>query len=160
MDRSAAMEGAVSRHHGFSLVEMLIAVVLIGIISLIAFPKVSNALAKNNLRSARVTMANMFSTARATAVGTNKRTWLNFTGNNVYVTTSPRVNPVAGSTLDTVGTVQRLDVVYGVTLTPGAASVAYDPRGFATTGGTLNFVVAKSGKRDSVRVDGLGRIIK
>jgi Tfp pilus assembly protein FimT len=138
---------------------MLIAVVLIGIISLIAFPKVSNALAKNNLRSARVTMANMFGKARATAVGTNKKTWLNFTGNNVYVTTE--INPpVAGNSRDTVGTVQRLDVVYGVTLTPGAATVAYDPRGFATTGGTLNFVVAKSGKRDSVRVDGLGRIIK
>jgi Tfp pilus assembly protein FimT len=138
---------------------MLIAVVLIGIISLIAFPKVSNALAKNNLRSARVTMANMFGKARATAVGTNKKTWLNFTGNNVYVTTE--INPPdAGNSRDPVGTVQRLDVVYGVTLTPGAATVAYDPRGFATTGGTLNFVLAKSGKRDSVRVDGLGRIIK
>ena len=150
----------MQRRNGFTLIEMMVAVVLVGLISLIAFPKVNSAIAKNNLRSARVTMANMFAMARATAVGTNKRTWLNFTGNNVYVTASPRVVNVPGSTMDTVGTIQRLDVVYGVTLTPEVASVAYDPRGFATIVGTPKFLVTKSGKRDSVRVDGLGRVIK
>jgi prepilin-type N-terminal cleavage/methylation domain-containing protein len=158
---SSSNGGTVARKNGFSLVEMLIVVVIIGAVSLIAFPKVSSAMAKNNLRSARVTVANMFGKARAVATSTNKRTWINFTGNNVYVTATPRVVPVSGSTLDTIGTVERLDAAYGATVIPGAASLAYDPRGFASTGNaTLIFVVTRGGKRDSVMVNGLGRIIK
>jgi prepilin-type N-terminal cleavage/methylation domain-containing protein len=150
----------VSEKKGFTLVEMLIVVVLIGIVTLIGFPKVSSGLAKSNLRSSRTTLANMFAKARAVATQGNRRTWVNFNGNNVVVTASPRAVVLAGSTVDTVGAVEKLDLLYGVTLTAPVTSVAFDPRGFGSLGTSRTFVVARNSKRDSIIVDGLGRVTK
>jgi prepilin-type N-terminal cleavage/methylation domain-containing protein len=151
----------VSEKKGFTLVEMVIVVVLIGIVTLIGFPKVSSGLAKSNLRSSRTTLANMFAKARAFSVQANRRTSINFNGNNVVVTASPRTLAGTG-TVDSVGAVQKLDLLYGVTLIPpsGVTSVAYDPRGFGSLGVSRTFVVTRNSKRDSIIVDGLGRVTK
>ena len=50
----------MKRKNGFTLVEMLIVVVLIGAILMIGWPQVAAGLAKANLRSSRTTVANMF----------------------------------------------------------------------------------------------------
>ena len=150
----------MSRKQGFTLVETLIVVVLIGAVTLIGYPRVVSGLAKNNLRSSRTTMANMFTMARAVATQRNRKTWINFNGNNVVITASPRTVAGAG-TVDTIGAVAKLDGLYGVALSAPVGSVAYDPRGFGSGLGTpLTFMVTKSGKRDSVMVDGLGRVTK
>jgi prepilin-type N-terminal cleavage/methylation domain-containing protein len=150
----------VSRRHGFTLIEAAVVVVVIGAVALIGFPKLSGALAKNNLRSARTTLANMFTKARAVSMQSNRSTWINFNGNTIVVTSSPRTVAGAG-TVDTIGAVERLDASYGATVTAPVASVAYDPRGFGSGLTTpLTFLVTRSGKRDSVIVDGLGRVRK
>ncbi len=149
----------MQRKNGFTLVEMMIVVVLIGAILLIGWPKVASGLAKTNLRSSRTTVANMFAKARAFAMQSNRRTWINFNGNNVVITASPRTLAGTG-TVDSIGGVEKLSEAYGVTLTAPVASVAFDPRGFGTLGAMQNFVVTRNSKRDSVMVDGLGRVIK
>jgi prepilin-type N-terminal cleavage/methylation domain-containing protein len=154
----------VQRKNGFTLVEMMIVVVLIGAILLIGWPKVASGLAKTNLRSSRTTVANMFAKARAFAMQSNRRTWINFNGNNVVITASPRTLGGVGNTVDSIGGVEKLSEAYGVTLTPPGGvtpySVAYDPRGFGSLGATQTFVVTRNSKRDSVMIDGLGRVIK
>jgi hypothetical protein len=65
--------------------------------------------------------------------------------------------------VDSIGGVEKLSEAYGVTLSssPSTTSVAYDPRGFGSLGGgSVKFMVTRNGKRDSVMVDGLGRVIK
>ena len=74
------------KRNGFTLVEMMIVVVLIGAVLLIGWPKVASGLAKTNLRSSRTTVANMFAKARAFAMQSNRRTSINFNGNNVVIT--------------------------------------------------------------------------
>jgi prepilin-type N-terminal cleavage/methylation domain-containing protein len=150
----------VKRKNGFTLVEMLIVVVLIGAVLLIGWPKVANGLAKTNLRSSRTTVANMFAKARAFAMQSNRRTSINFNGNNVVITASPRTVLDGVSTVDSIGGVEKLSEAYGVSMTASVASVAFDPRGFGSLGATQKFVVARNSKRDSVMVDGLGRVIK
>lgn len=149
----------MSAKKGFTLVETMIVVVIIGAMLLIAWPKVASGLAKNNLRSSRTTLANMFARARTVATQTNRRTSINFNGNNVVVTASPRTLAGAG-TVDSMGGVAKLYELYGVTLTAPVTSVAYDPRGFATLGTLRTFVVVRNSTRDSIMVDGLGRITK
>jgi prepilin-type N-terminal cleavage/methylation domain-containing protein len=150
----------VPQKNGFTLVETLIVVVLIGAVTLIGYPKVASGLAKNNLRSSRVTLANMFTKARAVATQQNRRTSIAFNGNNVVVTASPRKLPGLG-TVDTIGAVEKLNDVYGVTLSaPPVTSVGFDPRGFGSLGTSRTFVVTRNGKRDSIIVDGLGRVIR
>ena len=146
--------------NGFTLVETMIVVVLIGAVALIGWPKVASGLATNNLRSSRILLANTFAQARVFAMQTGRTTTVSFNGSNVVITAAPRTMPGAG-TVDSIGGVQQLDGLYGVALTAPVASMVYDPRGFTSTGGVLqNFVLTKSSKKDSVMVDGLGRVRK
>jgi prepilin-type N-terminal cleavage/methylation domain-containing protein len=152
----------VKRRNGFTLVEMMIVVVLIGAILLIGWPKVASGLAKTNLRSSRTTVANMFTKARAFAMQSNRRTSINFNGNNVVITASPRTLAGAG-TVDSIGGVEKLSEAYGVALTssPTTASVTYDPRGIRNLGGgSVKFMLTRNSKQDSVMVDALGRVTK
>lgn len=145
---------------GFTLVETLVVVTVLGLLVLIGFPKMSAALVRNDLRGARTTMVNMVAKARAAAVQTNRRTWINFQGNTAYVTASPRRNPGAGA-VDTVGSIQNLATVYKVTMTAGAASIQFDPRGIGTGfGANTTIVLSRGGYSSTITIDGLGRVTK
>ena len=100
----------MQRKNGFTLVEMMIVVVLIGAILMIGWPKVASGLAKSNLRSSRTTVANMFAKARAFAVQSNRQTRINFNGNNVVITASPRTVVDGVGTVDSIGAVEKLDL--------------------------------------------------
>ena len=152
----------MKRTNGFTLVEMMIVVALIGAVLMIGWPKVASGLAKTNLRSSRTTVANMFAKARAFAMQSNRRTWINFNGNNVVITAPPRTLPGAG-TLDSIGGVEKLSEAYGVALTssPTTTSVTYDPRGIRLLGGgAVKFMLTRNSKQDSVMVDAIGRVTK
>jgi prepilin-type N-terminal cleavage/methylation domain-containing protein len=154
----------VSRRNGFTLIEIMIVVVIFGILVAVVYPRISQVLVKNDVRSARTTLANKFATARAVAMQRSRSASVNFNGNNIAVTAKPRTVPDGLSTMDTVGAVQNLNALYGVTVTvsPSVASVDYDPRGFAggLSATPLVIVVSRSGKRDSVSLDYLGRVTK
>jgi prepilin-type N-terminal cleavage/methylation domain-containing protein len=155
--------GCVSRRNGFSLIELMIAVVILGILVVAVYPRVGQVLVKNDVRSARTTLANTFARARAVAMQRSRSASVNFNGNTIVVTAGPRTVAGAG-TVDTIGGVQNLNALYGVTVTvtPSVASVDYDPRGFAggLSATPLWIVVSRSGKRDSVSLDYLGRVAK
>lgn len=153
-------EDGVRSRSGFTLIEALIVVVVLGLIMVIGYPKVGAAMAKTDLRSARTTVINLMATARAASVQTNRRTWIKFEGNKAYVLARPRQMAGAG-TADTVGTVQDLSAQYGVTLATGADSIQFDPRGFgANLGDTSSVTLSRNSHTETVTLDGLGRVIK
>ena len=150
-----------ARRKGFSLVEMLVVVVILGIIVLLGFPRMQAGLVNNNVRAARTTFINMIAGARAAASQTNRSTWVKIESNRAVVLARPRLDLVnTGSTnADTIGPVQDLSQAYGVTVTP-ADSFRFNP-GFTTLGaGTTTFTISRSGHSDIVTVDGLGRVQK
>ncbi len=151
----------MSRRRGFTLIETLLVIVIISILVLISYPKISSAMIKTNVRGARTMLANMFAKARTAATQTNRQTRLMFSGNQVWIVASPRLLTGAG-TVDTIGPVENLNTLYGVTVTPpaGVDSVVFDLRGLSAFGATSTFKVAKTGHTDSILVDGLGRIVK
>jgi prepilin-type N-terminal cleavage/methylation domain-containing protein len=151
-----------ARRKGFSLVEMLIVVVILGIIVLLGFPRMRAGLVNNNVRAARTTFINMIAGARAAASQTNRSTWVKIEGNRAVVLARPRLDGLTGSTnADTIGPVQNLSSAYGVTLTATPAdSFRFNP-GFTTLGATTTtFTISRSGHSDIVTVDGLGRVQK
>lgn len=154
-------EGLKRPRSGFTLVEALVVVVLLGLMTLIAFPKISAAMVKSDLRSARTTMINLVATARAASVQSNRVTWIKRAGNSAYVAATPRVVPLAGSTADTIGSIRNLGTIYGVTMS-GADSLQFDPRGFGswTGGGSVSIALSRGSYSETITIDGLGRVTK
>ena len=145
---------------GFTLVETLIVVVLLGLIVLIGLPRMSSAMVQNDLRGARVSLVNLVAAARAASVQGNRLTWIVFEGNTAHVVARPRTDGVAGA--DTVGAVQNLDEQYGVALatTGGVDSIRFDPRGFGAgfAAAADTIVLSRNGYTSRVTIDGLGRV--
>ena len=80
----------MKRGNGFTLIEMLIVVVIIGLTGLIALPKLNTAFAQSNVLSAKARLSALYHTARATAVSGNQTATLRFNGNQVMVYATPR----------------------------------------------------------------------
>jgi Tfp pilus assembly protein FimT len=136
-------------------------VVLLGLMTVIAFPRLSEALVRSDLRGARTTMINLVATARAASVQSNRVTWIKRVGDSAYVAATPRTVPLVGSSADTVGHIRDLGATYGVTMS-GADSIQFDPRGFGswTGGGSVDIVLSRSSHSETITIDGLGRVTK
>jgi prepilin-type N-terminal cleavage/methylation domain-containing protein len=158
---SRTSEGSRRPRSGFTLVEALVVVVLLGMMTAIAFPRVSAAMIRNDLRGARTTMINLVATARAASVQSNRVAWIKRNGNTAYVAAFPRTPFLAGSTTDTIGPVRNLNAAYGVTMS-GADSIQFDPRGFGSwTGPALvTITLSRSSYSENITIDGLGRVTK
>jgi len=144
---------------GFSLIELLVVVVLIGILVLLGFPRLQVALSKAGIRNAKSTLLTMYTRTKSVATESSRSAKLNFAGNVVYITASPRLNGGAG--VDTVGQRMNLAGNYGVTLTvsTGATSIDVDPRGLAGSS-TTYLILTRGGYRDSLTIAPFGRIIQ
>jgi type II secretion system protein H len=146
----------VIRRAGFSLIEMLIVVVVIGLMTLIALPRLADAFAQNNLNSARAKIISLYSVARATASGSSRTTVLRLSGNRIYVVASPRLDGVAG--IDTVTPVENINTEYGITASVSSDSILLDQSGLGRNGSTV--ILSKSGRADTVTISQYGQILK
>jgi prepilin-type N-terminal cleavage/methylation domain-containing protein len=142
---------------GFTMIELLVVIVIIGIVVGIGFPSLNRAKVKSDIRSARSQAVALYYQARSTAFMTGRFTTLTFTGNRAVITATPRLSGVG---VDTIGNVQNLGQLYGVTVTvtPGNA-VVVDPRGLGNSVPTTVYFT-RSGQQDSMLVTGFGRVIR
>jgi prepilin-type N-terminal cleavage/methylation domain-containing protein len=147
--------------NGFTIIETMMVVTILGAVTLIGYPRMRDGMTRTNVRGARTTLINLLSKARTAATQTNRITLLKIEGNNAFVLARPRLVAAAGSNADTLGAVEPLGDIYGVTVTAAIDSVRFDPRGLGTGFGTgTDFLVSKNGKTETIRVDGLGRVTK
>jgi prepilin-type N-terminal cleavage/methylation domain-containing protein len=137
---------------GFSLLEMMIAVTISGLMLAIVMPRVQGATTGLDVRGARVAITNLYARARVTAIQTRRTTTLNLSGSSVWIT-SPRL---AGG-LDTLGAVTNLTTEYGVAVT-ASGNVTILPTGLVNAGTPVVIKVTRSGKSDSVTISGYGRL--
>jgi prepilin-type N-terminal cleavage/methylation domain-containing protein len=156
-------ENTVQRRDGFTLVEALIVVVLLGLMVVIGLPKVSSAMVRTDLRGARTTLVNTVAKARAASVQSNRITWVKVNGNFVHVGATPRLVVDGVSTTDTVGAVQDLAELYRVAVVAGGPdSIQFDPRGFGNgfTAAADTIFLSRDGHTSFIAIDGLGRVRK
>lgn len=141
---------------GFSLIELLIVVGIVGILVAIATPRIRRAWFRNEVINARNAMVNMYTTARLMALQTGRRVVLKREGNAIRIEAWPRQD--GGGGRDTVGAIVDLNGRYGVTMTATPDSIFLDPKGLG--GNTLLWRVDRAEFSDSLRVTNLGTIVR
>lgn len=144
---------------GFSLVEMLIVVGMIGLLSLFAFPKVMRVFDQTQVRSARLAVLNKFNSARIQARQSSRTTFLIRSGPLLWIERMPRVTPLNLSTRDTVGGFLHLREAYRVTASGTLDTVVVDPRGL-TQGGPWQLNLTRGFANDSLIISGFGTVTR
>lgn len=140
---------------GYSVLELLVVFVIIGVLALMAYPSVRRGLRGNSIRGARTTVVTLYAQARATAVQGNRRTALRFSGNTAFVTAER-----GGGVSDTLGGVD-LHAQFGVNVATSDSVLWLDARGLGMGAGTSTTTIAltRESEADTVEISGFGRVI-
>lgn len=147
-----------SRRAGVSLTELLIVVAIVGILVALASPRIRRSFLRNEVINARNTVANLYTTARLTAVQTSRRVVLKRAGDVVHIAAWPRLDGTGGALArDTIRLVDLL-AQYGAELAATPDSILIDPKGFG--GSSLVWRVSRMEFSDSVLVNNLGVVVR
>ncbi len=141
---------------GLTLIELVIAIGLVGLMAAIAFPRIGDALRKQSVRSARAAVVAMHAKARASAIQRARATAFVVSGNTVLVVSR---HPVTGA-LDTIDAPENLQNRYGVTVLSTRDTLSFDPRGLGTQGEDTKITVTKGPYSQSIEINPLGRVLR
>lgn len=142
---------------GFTLIELLIAIVICGVLAMVAVPRIASARDSANLVSAREQVSASIATARAAAIQKGEPVTIRFTAAGPSAV-------IRGRTGNDVRLVAPVDLraLYGVTVDAGVDSIRFDSRGLATPklrGMAVFRLTGTGGGVDSVCVGVLGQIL-
>ena len=143
---------------GFTVIEMVIVMVLVGILMSVALPFFRTSSTKSSVRGAADVIASLNNLAKATAIQRGK------TARLVLFASSSKALVVAdkstGSGMDTISTVEDLAERFSVTFTTTRDTIVYTPRGIgsALTGTTI--IVSRGTSRDTITVSAAGRLTR
>lgn len=137
---------------GFSLMEMLIVIVVLGILLLVLAPRVGPTTANREVAGATQAFASIFRQARASAVQQRQTVTLSFNAGVATLLVSP------GGVLDTIGYPLNFPEDFGLTPTVSGATIVVAPTGMVTSGTPFTFTATKRGSSRSIMVTGAGRI--
>ena len=142
--------------NGYSVLELLVVFVIVGLLALMAYPSVRRGLRSNSVRGARTTVVSLYAKARASAVNRNRPTALRFSGNSAYVTAD-----MGGGVLDTLSGVEDLYGQFGVNVSATDSVLWIDARGLGMGSGTSTTTIAltRDSEADTVQISGFGRVI-
>jgi prepilin-type N-terminal cleavage/methylation domain-containing protein len=149
---------------GFTFIEIMIVMVIIGIIASFGIPRIRDAIQKTNIRSARVGFSMLAVTARQAAVSRGCRGVLHITtgtSGKAWVTVCKlTATGNVGTAVDTIGNVSGLASRYGVSLASTVDSIQWDPRGISIgyTRGVVRFSASGTSYTDSAVVNAIGKV--
>lgn len=140
-----------SGRSGFSLVEALIVIVIMGMILVIASPRVSAGLVRVNVGNARSATAALYGKTRIVALQRRKPATLNLSGGRAWITVP------GAAKVDTVGAVTDLTAEYGVAMVT-TANPTILPTGLLSGNTAITVGFTKGYSKDSLVISGYGRI--
>ena len=143
------------RNSGFTIIELLWVIVLMGLMAALGIPRIRDAVQKQNVRSARVAAIAHVVTARNVAVQRGCRATVHLRSTGAIWVTACQIS-AAG--LDTLGGVDNLRDRYGVTLSSTRDSVQFDPRGLSLGNQSATVRFSNALAADSITINAVGRV--
>jgi Tfp pilus assembly protein FimT len=133
----------------FTLVELAVILVIIGILCAVGVPWALKRVDRSHVRGARAELVSAIAAARAAAVTSGRHVAVRFDagGGRVLVT----------SGTDTI-LLRRLAAVHGVSVESNRDSMAYDPSGLGYGAANQTVVVSRGAAADTIVVSRLGRV--
>lgn len=145
------------RSSGFTIIEMLWVIVLIGLMAALGIPRIRDAVQKQNVRSARVAAVAHVVKARNAAVQRGCRATVHMRSTGAMWVTACRTS---GAGLDTLGDVDNLHDRYGVTLSATRDFIEFDPRGLSLGNQSATITFTNSLATDTIAVNPVGRVVQ
>ncbi len=148
---------------GFTAIELIVVLVIIGIVAAFGFPRLRDAVAKSNVRSAKAALGTLVVKARAAAVARGCVATMTLTSGTTG-TVAISVCNVNGTGSQIFGGVDSLAARFKVTMSPSSSTLQFDPRGLAVNYATLIVRFSSSALSstisDSVIVNPLGQVVR
>jgi prepilin-type N-terminal cleavage/methylation domain-containing protein len=142
---------------GFTMIEMMLVLSILGILAAIAAPRLRSALADARMRGAKTTLAAAVVSARAAAVQHGGNGRFRLESGKAWAESGP-----AGAFVVVADTV-KLGLQYNVTATPTSLQINFGSRGIAVAGpaaGQLIVLTGELGRVDSLCITTLGVLVR
>ena len=140
---------------GFTMIEVALVTTIVGLLSLVAYPKVSDMRERSDVDAARRRILSQLNVARASAVQRGRRVEMRMVSNTMWLTASN------GVTQQVITKPVQLDSLFSVSVSATATTVAFDSRGFSVslpnTG--AKYVLTRGEYSDSICVTKLGTVL-
>lgn len=137
---------------GFSLVEALVVVVILGVLTLIFAPRLEPLAAGRGVNGAKASFISLYKLARSYAVQL-RGTAVVRVSNNIAT-----ASVTFGGTTRNIGSAVRFDSTFRVVATPVPDTVLIQPTGLVTTGLPFSLALVRSGVVDTVKITGFGKV--
>jgi prepilin-type N-terminal cleavage/methylation domain-containing protein len=141
---------------GFSMVELMMAIVVMGATTGMSYPLLSHVISAQDVQSASNAIVTMQATARAAAIRRGSTVVMDIAGGKIVIRSN---DPVTGVP-DTVGTVEDIAARYGVSVLTSRDSLRFDPRGLGTELSTTVVYVWNAAHADTLQISRLGRVLR
>ena len=143
------------RSGGFSLAEIMIVIVIIGLVLAMALPKLNGVVGESALRSAMNRLASDLTLTRLQAIryGATASLTIAADGKSYTVVVDPNGNAKA------VKTVRLSNDYPGLALSPVSSNISFDSRGMITSNVT-QLKGTRGTRADSLFITGVGRIYR
>lgn len=139
---------------GFSLIEMLIVIVVMGVVLSFTAPRLKGATTSVNVRGAASELTNRIATARQTAIRRGSDAILHVSDNKAWLMVDTKgVQSVVGDTLFFV-------MKYGSYVTASVDTIRYNSRGLTNLGTGETYSITRNGVTQTVCVTGAGLVLR
>ncbi len=142
-------------NRGFTLLEVLVAMVIMGVVMALGAPRFREWLTHENVRQARVNVTTQLAGARSIAVvrGCESVLHIDAAASRVWVTACN----LAGAGKDTIGSINNLSSRYGVVFSSTGDSIRFTPQGIAFNAAWITMTFSKEGYDAVLEISPLGR---
>ena len=143
---------------GFTLIEMLMVVVIVGIVLRVALPFLRTSTDKSSVHGAMDAIESLHARAKAVAIqrGRIGGLVLDASSGKAYIV----VRNIGATAWDTVGSVENMNSRFGVTFTTTSPSIVFSPRGIGANASATTIIVRKNTFSDTLISSVGGRLLR